>query len=69
MFGSHARRGVNPAHMISHHMAFPIDPSYRGGKGYHRYIKKIKKVGKQFVRAGRENSGRPVRVGLRAEFR
>ena len=51
------------AHMISPH-GFPIDPSYRGGKGYHRYIKKIKKVGKQFVRAGRGT--RPSREG-RAE--
>ena len=63
MFGSHAQRGVNPAHMISPH-GLPIDPSYRGGKGYHRYIKKIKKVGKQFVRAGRGT--RPSREG-RAE--
>ena len=44
-------------------MAYPIDPSSRGGKGYHRYIR-IKKVNKQFVRAG--CGTRPSREG-RAE--
>ena len=44
-------------------MAYPIDPSSRGGKGYHRYIG-IKKVNKQFVRAG--CGTRPSREG-RAE--
>ena len=44
-------------------MAYPIDPSSRGGKGYHRYIR-IKKVNKQFVRAG--CGTRPSREGRAA---
>ena len=58
-----AAGGESRAHDIASWL-YPIDPSSRGGKGYHRYIKKIKKVGKQFVRAGRGT--RPSREG-RAE--
>eukprot|EP00964_Phaeocystis_antarctica_P062242 scaffold37275_cov62-Phaeocystis_antarctica.AAC.2 len=49
-------------------MAYPMDPSFRGGQGYHRYTKN--QEGEQAVPPSRlrKERGRPGRVGLRAEF-
>ena len=60
--------GESRAHDIASWL-YPIDPSSRGGKGYHRCIR-IKKANKQFVRAGcgTRPSRERERVGLRAEL-